>query len=579
MKSELGYFTTIKFLKKYAKKYNKNFAMFSLGWFFDMVVALLIPALLGIMVDEISYYQNIGAFFRVSGMLLTITLFSCVLCYFIYAQHHYLMSMFTYDIRRKVFKHVLKCDSKHLINISTGNIVATILTFSNECLYFLIRNVIHFFNGIIKLIALSSCLFLLDWKIGMFAIVAAPLSVFVSARFGENIKKYGNEQRKQYVGLTSWLLDKLNGVTEIRLLGAKRKVDAEFKDKHIEAFRINYSCEIYNLSANNIVKFFNLCMQLALFAFTGVCSQTGTITIGYFLMVMSYYSLLTRQIGFTSNSILDAQNRIAYIQYLKDFLSFPLEDTLWGKDRLNVTAGEILINNLSFEYGSTRKIFDNINLKIAGGEKIALVGKSGCGKTTLAHILVGLFQPQEGEIYIDNKKLTDCSLRSIRENIGIVSQDVLMFEGTIKENVMLGNLSATEEAVRQACRQAGILSFVEGLPQGLDTIIGKNGVGLSSGQKQRLAIARIYLKNPKIIIFDEATSSLDKDTELEIHRAWKDVLFNRTSIIIAHRKSSVMQCDRVVVLNDGEIVEEGSPSHLLVNGDVFKVLFASMEEN
>lgn len=579
MKNNLGYFLTIKYLSKYSKKYTKNFVMFSLGWFIDMVLSILIPTIFGIMVDEIAYYQNVSVFMRISLFLLAITLFSCLLCFFICSQHHYLMSMFTYDIKTAVFEHTLKCDSKYLSSMSTGNVVATILTFSNECLYFLVRNVIHFFNGILKLLLLTTCLLLIDWKIGLFSIIAAPLSVFISTRFGKKTKVFGSEQRKQYAGLTSWIFDKLNGLMDIWMLGAKERAGEEFKLKQTEAYKINYSYGIYSMSANNIVKFFNLCVQLSLFVFVGVRAKLGDLTIGYFLVIMSYYNLLTRQIGFTSSSILDSQNRISYIQYLKNYLLSPSEDLGEDKQELNVSYGIISIRNLTFGYEKGKNVLDDLNLDVYAGERLALVGKSGCGKTTLARIIVGLFQKEQGKIWIDNQEIGDCSLQSIRNNLGLVSQDVLIFEGTIKDNVLLGRLNANDEEVYNACKLAGMMSFLDKLPQGIYTTLGKNGLGLSSGQKQRIAIARIYLKNPKIIIFDEATSYLDKDTEKEIHEAWQQVLDNRTSIIIAHRKSSVMLCQRVAILNGGRIIKEGIPSEMIGKSKEFTELFASAEDD
>jgi ABC-type multidrug transport system fused ATPase/permease subunit len=215
-----------------------------------------------------------------------------------------------------------------------------------------------------------------------------------------------------------------------------------------------------------------------------------------------------------------------------------------------------------------------LDLEICPGEKLALVGKSGCGKTTIASLMIGLFTVKSGKILIDGQELSDCSLRSIRGNIGIVQQDVLLFDGTIRENLLLAKRDATDDELWQTCEKAGIADFLRETSHGLDTVIGKAGVGLSGGQKQRLAIARIYIKNSPIIIFDEATSALDHETELAVHSAWRSLLCGRTAIIIAHRQSSVMLCDRAVLIEDGRVAVSGTPDELAMNDEKVRELFA-----
>ena len=211
------------------------------------------------------------------------------------------------------------------------------------------------------------------------------------------------------------------------------------------------------------------------------------------------------------------------------------------------------------------------------GEKIAVVGESGCGKSTLAYMLLGFYRPQSGEILIDGKPIQQYTLSSLRENIGIVQQDVLIFDGTVRENIMIGRTNASEDDMIQACKAAGVYDFVMEMDDQFDTKLGRNARKLSGGQKQRIAIARVYLKNPSILIFDEATASLDKETEGQIHMNWEKVLQGRTAIIIAHRQSSVMLCDRVAIMQNGRIIEEGKPEQMEKESAAFRTLFAIQE--
>ena len=318
-----------------------------------------------------------------------------------------------------------------------------------------------------------------------------------------------------------------------------------------------------------------LCVQLLIFAFAGYLAVSGQITLGLLTIIVTFYATLTNKFDLLSRSYLDAQNRISYVQYIKDFLNSPTEEQWTGSNELKVEKGEIELKNIQFSYSNEKIILYDINLTVNPGECIAIVGQSGCGKTTLAYLMIGFYSLTRGEILIDGQRLCDCSLKSIRESIGIVSQDVLIFNGTVRENILLGNLQASDEAINTACRQAGIIDMIENLPEALDTKIGINGIDLSGGQKQRIAIARIYLQNPPIIVFDEATSALDAKTENEIHSAWKQVLQNRTSIVISHRLSSVMICDRAAVMENGRIIETGTPGELLEKSEGFKALFTS----
>ncbi|GFI46785.1 putative ABC transporter ATP-binding protein [Lachnospiraceae bacterium] len=578
MEKRLNYLTAIQFLSKYIKKYKKNFIMFYLGWLFDTALAVVTPILSGIMVDEIIYYQNLGTFLRISLVFAILLVFSCILYFFIYAQHHYLMNRYTLDIRRDLFAHFQQCDAQYLSGASTGDMVVMFQDYSQECMHFVIRNVIHFINDILSMAAVSAYLFLMDWRIGMFILAAAPVSVYVNIVFGKRIRGYADRQRDHYGRYISWVFECLSGLRDIRMLGAEAKVNREFKESHRRMFAIDTSSGFSALTAENLVKFTNLLAQLAIFVFAGYLAKSGNITMGSLLVTVAFFSQLTSGIRGCSNKFLDAQNRVSYVQRVYDLLHSPTEGQWKGTGELHVTRGQVSFRQVRFAYDKGGNVLEGLSLEIPAGERFALVGRSGCGKTTLAYMLMGFYRPQEGEIWIDGQKLSECSLRSIRRSIGLVAQDVLLFDGTIKENILLGNKKASEEEVLSACRQSGLLEWIGSLPGGLDTVVGTGGMGLSGGQKQRIAIARIYLKNPRIIIFDEATSALDRETEESIHEAWGSVLAGRTSIMIAHRLSTVMLCGRAAVLEKGRIQEMGVPEEMGRESETFRTLFAIKKE-
>lgn len=553
MNKKLNYRTAILFLSKYIKKHRSNFIRFYLGWLFDNILAVIMPVLFGIMIDEIVYKQNVPLFLKLSGMYVVLAIFSCILYFFIYAQHHYLMNMYTLDIKLDLFRHQMKCKAEYLIDMSAGDISTLLQRDSNECMHFIIRNVIHQINRILSILLIIAYLCKIDIKIGLLAMTAAPLSVFINTAFGRKIREYGSKERQHYGAYISWVYEILSALKDIRVLGADEHVKDKFGEYHKDIYGMEKKSGMASFAAQKFIDFTALVIRLSIFTFAGYLASKGEITIGVLTVILSFYSQLTSALGSAGSSYLDAQHRISLIQKIYDFLNIPTETDQGRQNELMVKNGTIIFEHLTFAYKNNIPILSDISLTLHAGERIAVTGESGSGKTTLAYLLTGFYEPRQGSIQIDGQKLSECSLRSIRSQIGLVAQDVLIFPMTIRDNIRLGNPMATEEQIKEVCIQAELWNTIQKLPQGLDTIIGMNGNDLSGGQKQRIAIARIYLKNPQIIIFDEATSSLDSESEAEIHNAWNKVLTGRTAIIITHRKSTLIHCDRIITIRKGKI--------------------------
>lgn len=577
MSTRLTYFSAIKFLSTYIRDYKKHFFMFYIGWLFDSIMTIMMPVLFGIMIDEIVYYQNLSTFIKIAFVFLICILFSGGLYFLIYAQHAYLMNMFVFSIRKDVFGHLQKCDAQYLSNAETGDIITTTQFYPEQCMHFVIRNIIHAINGIIMIILYGMYLIMIDWRIGLIGFLNAFISIFITTKFEGRIRSLGDDERNTYGKYISWMYEIITALRDIRILGAREKVDEDFHKHQHTLFRIGIKSGITSMTAENVLAFVKLTVRLLIYAISAYLAVGGDVTLGTITVIFSFYEKLSDNIRSTSMKYLDAQNRISYIQKIYDFLHTPTEHG--GKSCLEVKHGEIKFRNITFAYKDKDVLLKNISLQIKPGEHLALVGKSGCGKTTLAYLLIGFYQMQAGNIEIDGQNLADCSLASIRQKIGLVQQDVLVFDGTLSQNLLMGNLRATENEILEACRAAGLSEFVDSLQDGLDTMIGSQGVGLSGGQKQRIAIARIYLKNPSIIIFDEATSALDRETEDAIHQAWKELLKGKTAIMIAHRQSSAMLCDRIALMEDGVIAETGIPDEMAEASEKFRTLFAIKDEN
>lgn len=565
-------------LSKYIKKHRRNFILFYIGWFFDSILTVITPIMFAIMIDEIVYYKNLDVFLRVSLVFVIMSIFSCVLYFFIYTQHHYLMSMYTFDIKLDIFKKMQSMKASYMSNAKTGDIINTLLGDTGECMHFVIRNVIHLVNGILKGLFYITYIYIISIQAGIVVTLFLPFAVYSTFKFSKRIREHTDKQRELYGGYVSWLFEILKGLSDIRLLCAQRTIRKDFTKHLRNLFNVNIKTSISNLSSDKIMEFINLLIQLSIYGICAYLALNGKITIGSVMVLVSFvFTLKDNTIFWLVRSLIDAQSRLTRIARIKQFLCEDDENSWAGKRELIVAGGNIEFRNIEFSYDKENSILQDFSVYIPSGSHIAFVGKSGCGKTTLASLLIGMYEVENGAIFIDSQSITDCNLKSIRRNIGIVQQDILIFDTTIRDNLLLGNPKANDYELWEACSKAGIAEHFESLPEKLDTLIGKDGTGLSGGQRQRLAIARIYLKNPVIIIFDEATSALDNDTERIIHEAWRELLKGRTAIVIAHRLSSVMLCDKVVLIEGGRVKATGRPDELIQSNDTFRELFAVKE--
>lgn len=575
---EFDFFSAISFLSKYIKKHRRNFALFYIGFFFDSILCVIMPIMFSVMIDEIVYYKNIKIFLRISFIVLVLSLFSCILYFMIYTFHAYLMNMYTFDIKLDLFKQIQSAKASYMSDIKSGDVVNTILKDSEECMHFIIRNIFHCGNRILMFLLYIMYIFIISWKLGILVMVVVPLSAYISIKYGRKINKYSNAQRDAYGVYVSWLFEMLKGIKDIRIISAQKIVAQKFTMNHKKIFRVGIKTSVATITSQKIIEFINLVIQLTVYVIIAIMVKNGEITIGVFTVIITYMNELISSIVYLNQNNMDMHKRLGSIRKVYDFMNIETEKDWKAINELNITEGKVEFKDVSFSYNDKNEVLSGINIIIPGGKKFGLIGKSGSGKSTIAALLVGFYTPKCGEIIIDNQKLSSCSLKSIRKNIGIVQQDVLIFDGTIKENILLGNAAASEAEVLNVCKSAGIYDFINSLPKGIDTTIGSRGVGLSGGQKQRIAIARIYLKNPKIIIFDESTSSLDSKTEEHILNTWEKLLENRTAIVIAHRQSSIMLCESTALIDKGKIVTEGNPHKLCEEDEKFRELFAVKEQ-
>lgn len=578
-KINLTFFTCAKWLSQFWRGVKKNLFLYYVGELFNTLVSVVNPILLGIMLNKIVYHKDIRSFLLTSIVFFGVIILACIICYFTYEQYSLFWNEYTDNVRVTLFEKIQNSTAQKMMDANYGDIISMLQWQTSELAMFYTHVIIGSITSIVFSGLAVFMIFRLSILIGVIVMLSIPTTFLVSGKLGKNLRKCRRKNRKAYTFYVGWLFDFVNSLLDIVLLCAEEHVNKVFKSILGNLIDSDMKAKKMSVKSTALIQGVQLVLQMFMFVVMAFLTYKHVLLIGSIVVILSYYTSLKSKIENITSNYMWAQGQIEIVQKYFDCLENDDEKVWIGTEKLPNIKGKINFSNVSFSYNQSIDILNKFCLEINAGEKIALVGESGCGKTTLAYMLIGFFQPDEGEIYIDDRDIKDYSLQSLRNKIGVVQQEVLLFPNSIRENILLGNKNATDDDIMIACRMAGIEEFIKTLEDGLDTMVGKGGRQLSGGQKQRLSIARIYLRNPQIIVFDEATSALDNETERIIHLSWQQVLENRTSIIITHRLSSVLMCDRVALMEHGNIIEMGAPGTLAKMSERFQKLFAIEEQS
>ena len=436
--------------------------------------------------------------------------------------------------------------------------------------------VLNIMKDSLTLIVLVGLMFYQNWNLALFALIMMPLAAIVAKSLGKRIKKAVTESTKIEGGLTSYLSEVIKGTRMIKIY-QQENFEFDRSTKKIDE-RTNIQIKIGSIliRATPIMEILTGIMIGGFVYYSGLMIANGQMQINNFFsfltaMMLAYQpirSLATINMLFNSGAVgadrvfnvLDAEPSIREIS---------------SASNLNIKKGTIKFEEVNFSYANTKKeAIKNINISIEGSTTVALVGHSGAGKSTIVNLLPRFYDPQKGAVYIDEQNISSVTLSSLRKNISMVSQDIVLFDDTVRANVAYANMSASEKQIKEACDLAAAGEFIENLPQKFETIIGENGVRLSGGEKQRISIARAFLKNSPIILLDEATSSLDAESEEKVQNAIMNLTKNRTTLVIAHRLSTIIRADKIILVNRGEIADFGTHNELLKSSMIYKNLYS-----
>ena len=428
----------------------------------------------------------------------------------------------------------------------------------------------------ISVISFLFLLFIINFKFTILVIIIIPLSGFFSYKVGQSIRRKSKRSSVQSAGILNIIKETLSNIKIVKIFNLENEENEKFVKENKKYFNLIFKQSRLSNLLTPINETIGLIVGVLLIWFGGISVlQQGAMSSEDFIKFILLLFAMLQPIRKLANVNVLFQNGIAAAERV--FSVFDNHDKIPESKnafKINSFKNSINFKDVNFKYeGQDSLILDNINLEICKGQTVAIVGKSGAGKTTLTDLLPRFYDPISGNIFIDKINLKDLNLKNLRDLYGIVTQNVILFNDTIKNNIIHGNKNASENDINKAVKSANIQDLVEKLDNGLNTYIGENGVKLSGGEKQRLSIARALIKNPDILILDEATASLDSESEKMVHSAIDNIIKNRTVIIIAHRLSTIINADKILVMNDGKIVESGSHNELLKNNGYYKKLY------
>ena len=478
------------------------------------------------------------------------------------------------NIQTLMAKKFLLSDISHITKKHSGRYLSNFTSDTGVLFGVLTGVVVTLFKETFTLIALLGLMFYHDWQLSLLAIIMIPVAAFSSRNLGKKMGKKVNVSLEASDKFMKFLSEMIKGSWLIKIY---QKEEEELKRISMvidERFKAIRKVEQTRLGAGPIMEIISAIAIAIVVFFAGYRSMQGAITLGEFVSFLAALMLAYQPVRALAGINIGIQEGIAAAKRIYEIID--QKNEIYHDENapsLKLNNASIKFKNISFTYPDGTHALKNLSAKIEGGTKVGLVGISGSGKTTFLNLIPRFFHLKNGSIFIDNQNINDINLNSLRKEISLVSQDVILFDDTIKANILYGNAFASNEEIIEACKFAAAQDFVEKLPNKYETIIGENGIKLSGGQKQRLSIARAILKNSSIILLDEATSSLDSESESVIQKAIENLTKNKTTIIIAHRLSTVMNCDKILVFENGQIIEEGKHEFLVNNSSTYKKLY------
>lgn len=563
---------------KYIKPYKGLLALAILSAIISVSLTLYIPVLTGNAIDNIIDKGNVN-FENVLQIIIYIAVGVAGVAIFQWTMT-YFTNVISYktvrDLRRDVFCKFNDVPLSYIDAHSHGDLISRVINDVDAVGDGLSQMFLQLFSGIVTILGTMVFMFIIDWRIALAVIILTPLSLFVAAFIGKMTHNRFARQQQLQGDISSYVEEYVGNQRIVKAFSYEDRAFENFEKYNQELYTVGFKAQFAGALANPSTRFVNATVYAAVGIFGAITAIAGTLSVGQLSCFLTYANQYTKPFNEVTGVLTQLQTAIAAAGRVFDVLD--AEDEPKDKpDSIKVEncKGNVKIENVNFSYVKDKPLITNFSLDVKSGSHIAIVGPTGCGKTTFINLLMRFYDTDSGKISVDGVDIKDMERDELRKLYGMVLQDSWLFCGTIMENLKYGNPNATDEEVIEAAKAAYAHSFIRRMPDGYDTMISESGGNLSQGQKQLLCIARAMLSNPTMLIFDEATSSIDTLTEIRVQKAFAKIMQGRTSFVVAHRLSTIKESDVILVMRDGNIIEQGTHDELLAKGGFYKKLYES----
>ncbi len=566
---------TMKRIFSYTAKYRKNFVLAVIFAVIGVAGSLLVPILTGRAIDHI-VGKNDVQFDRILRILLTLAasvIISSISQWIMAKNSNILSSLTARDIRDQYLEKLSRVPVGFVDSRSRGDLISRASVDIETVSDALTQGFTQFLTGIVTIAGTLIFMMCIDLKIALIVIVLTPLSLaaaWIIAKLTHNAFTDQSTVRGNLSGLADEMIKNQNLV---EAFDYTEKAEGRFEAINGRFGSSGLKATFLSSMTNPVTRFINGIIYALVGMFGALSVVKGRITVGTLVSFLSYANQYTKPFNEISGVVSELQNALASAERVFAVIDSDDEEPDDGKPLLEDPDGSVLFDNISFSYVPEKPLLTDITIDVKPGQRVAIVGPTGCGKTTLINLIMRFYDTTDGSVIISGKNVRDVTRNSLRSCFGMVLQETWLFNGTIRENIAYGKPDATEEEIIKAAKAAHAHSFIKRLPEGYDTVIGENGGSLSQGQKQLLTIARIMLTDPPMLILDEATSNIDIRTEVKIQKAFEELMKGKTSFIIAHRLSTIRNTDMILVMRDGNIVEHGSHKELINQNGFYKQLY------
>lgn len=561
-------------LLRYIGKYRFVLVLSILLAIISVILQLYVPILFGDAIDEIISIGNVN-FTIMNSYLTKIIIYVAIASISLWIMN-LLNNRMTYriveDIRSQAMEHIQKLPLSYLDKHSTGDIVSRIIADTDILSDGLLLGFTQLFSGIVTIVATIIFMFSKNVTISIMVICLTPISFFIAKFIASRSYTMFRKQSETRGEQTALIEEMIGNQKVVRSFGYESKASTRFEAMNKDLQKYSQQAVFYSSITNPSTRFVNNTIY-ACVALVGAYMILGSsLTVGGLSVLLSYANQYMKPFNDISSVITEMQNALACASRIFELLEEPLESSD-GKATLESLPETVDIQNVSFSYDPSRKLIENFNLHVRPGMRIAIVGPTGCGKTTLINLLMRFYDVNDGSISINGTNIADLPRHALRKCYGMVLQDTWIKSGTVRDNIAFGKPNATDEEIIEAAKKAHSYEFIRQLPNGLDTVLHEDSI--SQGQKQLLCITRVMLCLPPMLILDEATSSIDTRTELMIQETFDTMMKDRTSFVVAHRLSTIRNADLILVMKDGHIIEQGNHEELLQKGGFYSTLYNS----